>query len=105
MHVTIAIGVSTLFIFIRCCYRVAELQSGFGGALANNEVDFMVLEGPMIMIAAIALILFHPGFCLGGKWAGIGQSKEQVTEAYEERKFASDAETPSRASLVEGASR
>jgi hypothetical protein len=27
----------------------------------------MVLEGPMIMIAAVALTVFHPGFCFG--WA------------------------------------
>jgi len=46
---------------------VAELSSGFSGALANNEPVFMVLEGPMIMIAAVALTVFHPGFCFG--WA------------------------------------
>jgi hypothetical protein len=67
----IGIGIATIFIFIRCCYRVAELESGFGGALANNEPVFMILEGPMIMIAVIALAAFHPGFCLGGLWASI----------------------------------
>lgn len=55
-----ALGVSTLFVFIRCCYRVAELQAGFGGAVANNEAVFEVLEGPMIMVAVIALSVFHP---------------------------------------------
>jgi hypothetical protein len=53
---------------------VAELESGFGGALANNELVFMILEGPMIMIAVVVLTAFHPGFCLGGLWASIGSS-------------------------------
>jgi hypothetical protein len=53
---------------------VAELGSGFGGALANNEPVFMILEGPMIIIAAVVLTAFHPGFCLGGLWASIGLS-------------------------------
>jgi len=35
--------------------------------LANNELVFMILEGPMIMIAVFALTAFHPGFCFG--WA------------------------------------
>ncbi len=60
----------------------------------------MVLEGPMIMIAMIALTLFHPGFCLRGKWASISRSREPVTEVYDERKLASDAKTPSKGSLV-----
>jgi hypothetical protein len=53
---------------------VAELESGFGGALANNEPVFMVLEGPMIVIAVTALTVFHPGFCLGELWVSIGSS-------------------------------
>lgn len=28
----------------------------------------MVFEGPMIMIAAIALAVFHPGACFSGAW-------------------------------------
>ena len=103
LSVTTALGTSTLFIFIRCCYRVAELQSGFGGALANNEVDFMVLEGPMIMIATIALILFHPGFCFSGKWVTIIQQREPVIEVFDERKIALDTGTTSRASFVDAA--
>jgi hypothetical protein len=39
--------------------------------LANNEVVFEILEGPMIMAAVIALTVFHPGFCLGRAWATI----------------------------------
>lgn len=50
-------------------YRLVELQEGFDGELANDEVIFMVLEGPMIIIACIALTVFHPGVCFRGRWA------------------------------------
>ncbi|KAG8418625.1 phospholipid-translocating ATPase rsb1 [Metarhizium acridum] len=63
-----ATGIATIAIFIRCVYRLAELQEGFAGKLANDEVLFMIFEGPMIMIAAIALTIFHPGFCFKGAW-------------------------------------
>ncbi|KAI9670249.1 MAG: hypothetical protein M1831_006463 [Alyxoria varia] len=60
-----AIALSTITIFIRCCYRVAELQAGFAGDLANDEVLFMILEGPMVFIAVLALTFFHPGIGYG----------------------------------------
>ena len=55
-------------IFVRCCYRVAELQAGFGGALANNEGVFMGLEGPMIFVAVGVLTVWHPGYVYGSLW-------------------------------------
>lgn len=55
-------------IFVRSIFRAAELYQGFDGALANNEVTFMVLEGAMVIIACIALTVFHPGVAFGGKW-------------------------------------
>ncbi|KAF2152230.1 RTA1-domain-containing protein [Myriangium duriaei CBS 260.36] len=61
-----AIMLATVAIFVRCCFRVAELKGGFGGGLANNQAMFMVFEGPMIMIALIILTIFHPGTCFGG---------------------------------------
>ncbi|TVY24036.1 Sphingoid long-chain base transporter [Lachnellula hyalina] len=63
-----ALAVSTVAIFIRSVYRVAELSGGFGGALANNQTSFMVLEGPMVIIAVLAMTLFHPGICFNGHW-------------------------------------
>ncbi|KAK8923361.1 Sphingoid long-chain base transporter RSB1 [Metarhizium anisopliae] len=63
-----ATGIATIAIFIRCVYRLAELQEGFAGKLANDEVLFMIFEGPMIMLAAIAMTIFHPGFCFKGAW-------------------------------------
>ena len=67
-----ALAVSTIAIFIRSLYRVIELLGGFGGALANNQATFMVLEGPMVIIAVLAMTVFHPGMCFNGHWAAAG---------------------------------
>ena len=55
-----------LTIFIRSCFRVAELRGGFGGALANDEGMLIGLEGVMVVIAAVALSITHP--CLVFRW-------------------------------------
>lgn len=67
-----ALAVSTIAIFIRSLYRVVELSGGFGGALANNQATFMVLEGPMLILAVLAMTVFHPGICFNEHWAAAG---------------------------------
>lgn len=64
-----ALWLATILIFIRSIYRVVELQGGFNGAVANNQAAFMVLEGPMIILATAALTFFHPGYSFAGHWA------------------------------------
>ena len=66
-----AIAVATVTIYIRCVFRVAELKDGFGGKLANDQTAFMILEGPMIIIATVALTVCHPGIAFGSasSWA------------------------------------
>lgn len=75
----IGLSVATLTIFIRSCFRVAELSSGFHGSLANNEVSFMILEGAMVVTACLVLTILHPGVCFQGEWRAanfkIGKSK------------------------------
>lgn len=62
-----------LTILIRSIFRLIELQEGFDGELANKELDFMILEGPMIFIGVIALTVWHPGYVLGHKvWVEAG---------------------------------
>lgn len=36
--------------------------------MANQEVTFMLLEGAMVSIAALALTLAHPGFVFKRFW-------------------------------------
>ena len=61
-------AVATLAIFIRSCFRIAELQGGFGGKLANQQISFIILEGAMIAISALALTIAHPGFVFKRFW-------------------------------------
>ncbi len=81
----VALALASLTIFIRSCFRVAELQGGFGGKLANQEVTFMILEGGMICIASISLTVLHPGLVFGRYWrmarARVALSEEHVVMA------------------------
>lgn len=67
-YVYVGLSLATVTIFIRSVFRVAELKGGFHSRLANDEVDFMVLEGAMIVLATLALTVLHPGFCFDGLW-------------------------------------
>ena len=42
-----AVSVAAMAIFVRCVYRVVELEAGFDGPIANNESLFVALEGPV----------------------------------------------------------
>lgn len=55
--------VAFLCIFIRCCYRIAELSGGWGNPIMRKEDEFIVLDSVMIMIAALLFNAFHPGLC------------------------------------------
>lgn len=58
------IGISTLFVLIRCIYRIVEMADGWVGYLATTEVYFDVLDALMIVIAIGVFIPFHPGWYL-----------------------------------------
>lgn len=78
---------------VRSIFRLIELQEGFNGDLANDELTFMILEGPMIIIAAALLTAFHPGIALGRQlWdtAGFSLRTKKNTELY--KKVRSDEE-------------
>ncbi|OAX84864.1 hypothetical protein ACJ72_00766 [Emergomyces africanus] len=57
----IALSLATLFIFVRCAYRIAELSGGWDGPLMGDEPLFIGLEGVMIALAVVVLNGFHPG--------------------------------------------
>ena len=71
---TYAVWLATFLIFVRSVYRVAELQEGFDGSIAQNEPLFMVLEGPMIFLAVGVLAILHPGICFAGQFKDAGWS-------------------------------
>ncbi|KAF1941376.1 sphingoid long-chain base transporter RSB1 [Clathrospora elynae] len=59
----VALSLSTLLIFTRCVFRVAELSQGWGGHLANTQKYFVGLEGAVIVAAVFLMNMCHPGFC------------------------------------------
>jgi hypothetical protein len=67
-----ALWFATVLIFTRSVYRVAELEGGYQGTIASNQPAFMVLEGPLVILATLALAIFHPGYGLGGQWNAVG---------------------------------
>ncbi|KAL8956526.1 MAG: hypothetical protein Q9193_005978 [Seirophora villosa] len=50
-----------LGIAVRCIYRIAELAGGWGNEIMQNDAEFIVLEGVMIVLAVLALTALHPG--------------------------------------------
>lgn len=63
---------ATGLLFIRTVFRSVELSEGFAGELANREVEFMVLDGVMVILATICLTICHPGYGFGKRWNDAG---------------------------------
>ncbi|MCJ1228076.1 hypothetical protein MMC12_004737 [Toensbergia leucococca] len=60
--------IAVLTITIRSIFRVIELSAGFNGALFNDQITFMILEGAMVIIACACLTCLHPALCFRGYW-------------------------------------
>lgn len=60
----VALGVATIAIFWRCCYRVGELSGGWTGPIMYHQAYFIWFEGFLITLAVAVLALFHPALCL-----------------------------------------
>ncbi|KAL8993790.1 MAG: hypothetical protein Q9169_006079 [Polycauliona sp. 2 TL-2023] len=52
-----------LTITVRCTYRIAELAGGWGNPIMQNEAEFIVLEGVVIVVAVLCQTAFHPAYC------------------------------------------
>ncbi|KAJ3497179.1 hypothetical protein NLG97_g2096 [Lecanicillium saksenae] len=49
-------------LFIRCCWRVAELSDGFNGRLASEEGIFIALDSIPMVIMSFGLTILHPQY-------------------------------------------
>ncbi|KAI0475623.1 RTA1 like protein-domain-containing protein [Xylariaceae sp. FL0804] len=78
-----AVGTAVVLIIIRSIYRLIELQSGFDGAIANNQTVFMILEGPMIILSVGGLMAFHPGLVFRELWS-MGKLRPVSAQAAED---------------------
>jgi hypothetical protein len=65
--------IATALIFVRSVYRVAELWEGFSSHLANDEVTFMIFEGPLIITAVVLMTVYHPGRVFDDLWIAAGK--------------------------------
>ncbi|CAK7222874.1 hypothetical protein SBRCBS47491_005012 [Sporothrix bragantina] len=58
----ILLGISAACLFIRSCWRAAELSGGFNGPLASKEGVFIALDSIPILIMSVLLLVLNPGF-------------------------------------------
>lgn len=58
-------GLSLAFVtvFTRCLYRIAEMADGWANPIMRDKAGFIALEGFMIVIAVLAMTIFHPWWC------------------------------------------
>jgi hypothetical protein len=63
-----ALFLATATLFVRTVFRAIELSEGFEGKLANNQLQFMILDGAMVIIASICMTVMHPGFGFEKRW-------------------------------------
>ncbi|KAL8657439.1 MAG: hypothetical protein Q9226_001911 [Calogaya cf. arnoldii] len=64
---TIALVASSLLVYLRTCFRLAETSQGVGGYASSHEVFFGVLEFAPIVVAIGLLGWWHPGSLVGRK--------------------------------------
>ncbi|RGP81133.1 rta1 like family [Fusarium longipes] len=57
----LGLSAAIILILTRCIYRVAELRDGYSGDLIKHEIPFIILEGVVIVLAAVSLFFGHPG--------------------------------------------
>ncbi|KAK0749455.1 RTA1 like protein-domain-containing protein [Schizothecium vesticola] len=67
-----ALALATVCIFWRSVFRVAELSQGWDGPLMGNQGMFIGFEGVLIIVACLALNVFHPSFCYREMMEGEG---------------------------------
>ncbi|KAH8890724.1 RTA1 like protein, partial [Thozetella sp. PMI_491] len=59
-----SLAISTIYIFWRSVFRVAELSDGWTGSLMGRQDLFIGFEGVMISVTVMVLNLWHPALVL-----------------------------------------
>jgi hypothetical protein len=60
----VGVGITTIWVFIRCIYRIVELANGWTSRITTTQAYFIVLDGTPILLAMFTLNVFHPGWLL-----------------------------------------
>ncbi|EPE02425.1 rta1 domain protein [Ophiostoma piceae UAMH 11346] len=61
----VLLGVAAACLFLRSCWRAAELSGGFNGPLASKEGVFIALDSIPMVVMSVLLVILHPGFWFG----------------------------------------
>ncbi|KAF5130795.1 Sphingoid long-chain base transporter RSB1 [Metarhizium anisopliae] len=70
-----ALSLASVLILWRSAFRVAELSEGWTGPIMADQGMFVGFEGVLIVVAVLALNVFHPGICAKELFAGGGGLK------------------------------
>ncbi|KAK8069492.1 hypothetical protein PG994_006108 [Apiospora phragmitis] len=81
----IGLSLAILLLTVRAIYRLIPISGGFGSPVAQNDVLFLVLDGVMVLLAAITALASFPGRLLG---------TTLPSATIQERRFASRPERP-----------
>ncbi|TFK24846.1 hypothetical protein FA15DRAFT_552280, partial [Coprinopsis marcescibilis] len=57
----VAVILSSIFLFVRCVYRVLEFGDEWDSPVDHNQVYFTVLDGLMILLSVLCFNFVHPG--------------------------------------------
>ena len=79
-----AVIIAFLAIFTRCVYRIAEMMGGWGNPLMQDQAEFIALDSVMCSVAAVALTVFHPGYCFPQMAQPISFGKKRLLNTFED---------------------
>ncbi|KAK3394281.1 putative sphingoid long-chain base transporter RSB1 [Podospora didyma] len=83
-----ALTISTITIFWRSVYRVAELSNGWDGPLMKREDLFIGFEGVMVIVACFVLNAFHPS--VGMRMLMDSTFKQAMRQGHKKKNNSSD---------------
>ncbi|KIX07785.1 uncharacterized protein Z518_02439 [Rhinocladiella mackenziei CBS 650.93] len=90
------LSLATILILIRCSYRVYELNEGYSrdSEALRDENLFIGLESVMIIAAAYALVLAHPGFVFKKGGEHLVDNERFAQHSNEQKHVDSDSSSP-----------
>lgn len=79
----IALDTSAGLLLAFSIYRLLEMVSGLKGAIFQQQVSFMVMNGVAPLCVVLLLAIFHPGHAFGGiPWSATSLRKANRDSAY-----------------------
>lgn len=79
---TLGAAVAAVCLFIRSCWRVAELNGGFNGPLSSKEGIFIALDSVPMIIMSVLLTVIHPEFWFDNSRPLSGKITEEGLEVH-----------------------